>query len=178
MLQEHNVRSGFFEREQFEIVRSQLPEAIRPVVTFAYLTGWRIPGEVIPLQWRPIDLQDGTVRLDPGTTKNREGRLFPFGNRLPEPRRVIEEQRRVTTDVERTKGEICRWVFHRNGRRIKSFRKAWADSREGAGCPGRYAIVSESDLGAGLDKLHALETGAGTGADGKKGRVRRFRRSP
>jgi len=42
----------------------------------------------------------------------------------------------------------------------------------------RYAIVSEGDLGAGLDKLHALGTGAGAGAVRRKGRVRRFRRSP
>jgi hypothetical protein len=42
----------------------------------------------------------------------------------------------------------------------------------------RYAIVSESDLGAGLDKLHALGTGAVSGTVGKRGRLKRFRRSP
>jgi hypothetical protein len=42
----------------------------------------------------------------------------------------------------------------------------------------RYAIVSESDLGAGLDKLHALGTGTVSGTVSKRGRVKRFRRSP
>jgi len=34
-------------------------------------------------------------------------------------------------------GTICRYVFHRNGRRIKGFRKAWANACEAAGYPGR-----------------------------------------
>ena len=49
---------------------------MRPVVTFAYVTGWRINSEVLPLEWRQVDLRVGEVRLDPGTTKNREGRVF------------------------------------------------------------------------------------------------------
>jgi len=76
MLAEDNVRKGFFERDQFEAVRGHLHEDLRPVVTFAYITGWRIPSEVLTLQWRQIDFQAGTVRLEPGETKNREGRTF------------------------------------------------------------------------------------------------------
>ena len=38
MLQEHNVRTGFFEREQFEGGRRYLPEYLRGVMTFAYIT--------------------------------------------------------------------------------------------------------------------------------------------
>jgi integrase len=34
-------------------------------------------------------------------------------------------------------GTICRYVFHRHGRRIKGFRKAWANACEAAGLPGR-----------------------------------------
>ena len=50
MLQENNVRQGFFEREQFESVRNHLPPEIQPLVTFAYITGWRIRCEVQTLQ--------------------------------------------------------------------------------------------------------------------------------
>ena len=39
MLREDNVRVGFFEHEQYEAVLAHLPEAMRPVVTFAYVTG-------------------------------------------------------------------------------------------------------------------------------------------
>jgi integrase len=34
-------------------------------------------------------------------------------------------------------GKICPFVFHRNGRRIKGFRRAWAKACEDAGVPGR-----------------------------------------
>jgi hypothetical protein len=81
-LQENNIRQGFFEREQFEAVRKHLPAYARPVVTFMYITGWRIRSEALPLQWRQVDFQAGTVRLEPGTTKNKEGRSFYL---TPEP---------------------------------------------------------------------------------------------
>lgn len=78
MLREDNTRRGFFEVEQFETVKAKLPEPLRPVVTFAYLTGWRVKSEILPLEWRQVDWLGRVVRLDPGTTKNREGRTFPF----------------------------------------------------------------------------------------------------
>ena len=48
MLQEHNVRTGFFEADQFTAVKKQLPAALQPVAEFAYLTGWRVQSEVLP----------------------------------------------------------------------------------------------------------------------------------
>jgi integrase len=67
MLRENNVRVGFFEREQHLSVLRHLPTSMQPVVTFAYVTGWRINSEVLTLQWRQVDLKAGEVRLDPGT---------------------------------------------------------------------------------------------------------------
>jgi hypothetical protein len=52
MLKERNVRTGIFEREQIARIVAHLPPAIRPAVQPAYITGWRIPSEVLPLQWR------------------------------------------------------------------------------------------------------------------------------
>mgnify|MGYP003352166950 CR=1 FL=1 len=72
LLREDNIRSGFFESDQFARVVTHLPEALKPVVEFAYITGWRITSEVLPLQWRQVDFKGGEVRLDAGTTKNRE----------------------------------------------------------------------------------------------------------
>ena len=77
LLREDNVRTGFFEPDQFASVYEHLPAAIRPVIEFAYITGWRIPSEVLTLQWRNVDFKAGEVRLDPGSTKNRDGRVFP-----------------------------------------------------------------------------------------------------
>ncbi len=48
------------------------------MVTFAYITGWRMRSEIWPLQWSLVDFKAGIVRLDPGTTKNDKGRVFPI----------------------------------------------------------------------------------------------------
>ena len=90
LLQEDNVRTGFLEREQYEAVLEHLPPALKPVITFAYITGWRIPSEVVKIQWRQVDFAGGVIRLDPGTTKNREGRVFPMTAEL---RKLLEKQR-------------------------------------------------------------------------------------
>ena len=76
-LREDNVRTGFFDRADLDAVLKHLPARLHAVVTFGFLTGWRIPSEVLKLQWRHIDLDVGTVRLDPSMTKNGEGREFP-----------------------------------------------------------------------------------------------------
>ena len=86
MLKERNVRTGFFEREQIERILAHLPSAIRPAVQFAHITGWRIPSEVLKLQWRHVDFEARVVRLDPHTTKNDEGRTFvPLHRRARAP---------------------------------------------------------------------------------------------
>ena len=147
MLRENNVRAGFFEREQYLAVQKHLPTSMRPVVTFAYVTGWRINGEVLPLQWRQVDLKLGEVRLDPGTTKNREGRVFYL---TPELHQLLKEQRVAADEIQRQKKMIVQHVFfHRDltksgalgywaGNRISAdgFYHAWRTARTAAGCPG------------------------------------------
>jgi integrase len=132
-LEENNVRKGFFEREQFEAVRNELPDYLRSVMTFAYITGWRIPSEVLTREWRHVDFAAGTVRLDPGETKNREGRTFYM---TPELRACLEVQKVATDEFGRKTGRIVPWVFWRRvkdattgGHTVKPIRKfytAWA----------------------------------------------------
>jgi integrase len=77
LLRENNVRTGFFEPDQFRAVLGKLPADLAPAIEFAYLTGWRLKSEIMPMQWRQVDLAAGVVRLEPGTTKNADGRTFP-----------------------------------------------------------------------------------------------------
>ena len=42
------------------------------MIKFAAITGWRIASEVLPLEWRQVDMDAGEVRLDTHTTKNDE----------------------------------------------------------------------------------------------------------
>lgn len=112
MLREDNVRKGFLEHEQYLSVLSHLPEPMPPVVTFAYVTGWRINSEVLPLLWRQVDVKVGEIRLDPGTTKNMEGRVFYLTPELKEP---ITAQRKAANRIQRAKGIIVQNVFFHDG---------------------------------------------------------------
>ena len=141
LLKEANIRTGFFEREQFECVQRHLPAHLRGIVAFAYSTGWRTPSEILPLEWRGVDLKTGEVRLDPGITKNGEARTFPLTREL---RRVLEDQQTMAEELKRERGLIARYVFcytdgKKAGQRIteSGFNKGWRKARLAAGCPGR-----------------------------------------
>jgi integrase len=143
LLEERNTRAGFFELAMLRDVVDLLPAPLRPVVQFAYVTGWRIASEVLPLQWRQIDFKAGEIRLDPETTKNRAGRVFPMTDDL----RALLKAQDVARAALQLKGQLCPWVFWRmvaKGRRgpkapkpIIAFTKAWKTTCVAAGCPGR-----------------------------------------
>ena len=135
MLAEDNVRQGFFERDQFEDVRKALPEPLRDVMTFAYLSGWRVQSEVVTIEWSQVDRNTKVIRLEPGTTKNSEGRTLPYGA-LPELDEVMEARWEAHQQLAQA-GRICPLVFHRDGRAIKDYRKAWSSACSAAGIPGK-----------------------------------------
>jgi integrase len=131
-----NTRIGFFEEAEFVEVLRHLDADLSPAVEFAYCTGWRIRSEILKLQWRQVDFQAGTVRLEPGTTKNDEGRVFPFRS-LPQLEAVLRRQRERTDLLQQETGQIVPVVFHRSGKAIKDFRKQWREACKQAGVPGR-----------------------------------------
>jgi len=133
-LQEKNVRKGFFELDQFRAVRRNLPDYLQPLVSFAFLTGWRTRSEIQTLQWPQVDFNRRRTYLEPGTTKNDDARWFPFTQELGG---ILLEQKRKTDELQREKGIICPFVFHKNGKPIKSFYKAWRTACKKAGVPGR-----------------------------------------
>jgi integrase len=86
--EEGPARRGFFEPPEFEAVRRRLRADLQVVITLAQTFGWR-KEEVLGLERRLVDLEAGTVRLDPGGTKNDDGRVIYL---TPETRRLLEEQ--------------------------------------------------------------------------------------
>jgi integrase len=153
-LDEHNVRKGFFEEDAFANVCRHLTPEIAAVATVAYLTGWRIASEILPLEWRQVDLKVGTITLDPDTTKNDEPRVFPITDDL----RAVLEARQAIRLTQLAAGHLCPWVFFRlkaTGRRglspqhrghaavavtpqpIKRFDKQWTAACLAAHVPGR-----------------------------------------
>jgi integrase len=89
MEQESASRSGFFEPAQYESVLRHLPREIQPIIVMAYITGWRVHDEILPLEWRQVDSQNGEIWLEAGTTKNGEARTFPMTDDL---RTMLEAQ--------------------------------------------------------------------------------------
>lgn len=129
--QENNTRQGFFEEPQLRAVQAHLPEDVAPIIEVAYITGWRVPSEILTRQWRHVDFEgQGWLRLEPGETKNREGRMFPM---TPALRAALERQRERTTALEQAQDRIIPWVFHREGRRIRGYRRAWLSACVAAG---------------------------------------------
>jgi integrase len=114
MLRESNVRKGFFEYHEYVSLKDALPTEIKPIVTFAFHSGWR-KNEILGLTWDKVDLKQGTVCLDPGETKNEEGRTLYLNEELMEEMKVLQRNRNLG----------CPYVFHRNGVPIRDFRGAW-----------------------------------------------------
>ena len=114
---------------------------MRGIAAFAFVTGWRTPSEILPLEWRQVDLKTGEVRLDVGATKNGEGRVFPITIEL---RRILDAQQEIAKTLKREHGTIPRHVFCytkgvKAGQGITEggYNKAWRKARLAAGCPGR-----------------------------------------
>lgn len=133
MLQEDNVRKGFVTYEQFEGIVRHLPMEIQSVANMAFITGWRTRSEVLPLQWRQVDLSSGAIRLEPGSTKNREGRLIFM---TPELKDILLARKAETESLQKATGKLIPWVFHRDGEPIRDFRVAWKSACIKAGLPG------------------------------------------
>ena len=158
MLAEDNIRTDFFEHDQFQAVVHQLPDDLQPVFEVTYITGWRVRSEILTRQWHHIDFDAGWLRLEPGETKNRDGRMFPL---TPELREILERQRAHTEAIQRETGRIVPWVFHRTGEPIKCFHRSWLTACLKAGFATeaiyrRYAIADESMLREAAAKLSAL----------------------
>jgi integrase len=114
MLKESNTRKGFFEHDEFLALREALSCHLKPLVTFAYHTGWRL-GEIRKLTWDKVDLKQGIIRLDPGETKNDEARMIYLNDELMKELKILHSNRRLG----------CPYVFHLDGRAIGEFRKSW-----------------------------------------------------
>jgi integrase len=113
MLKEASPRKGFLEHADYQKLRQELPEYLRPVLAIGYYTGMRL-GEILRLHWHNLDLVNAEIHLDPGTTKNDEPRTIPMPSELLEMLRI-----------ERARNPKSELVFMNAGQRIATFRKAW-----------------------------------------------------
>jgi integrase len=104
------------------------PEENRLLFVIGYYTGAR-KGELLSLRWEQVDFAANRIVLDPGTTKNREGRTLPIYGEMREWL-LIEKQ------IRDAQYPACPYVFRRGGKPVKNFHKSWALACERAGVPG------------------------------------------
>ena len=131
-------RAGFFEADAFAAVRAQLPADLQVAVTVAYTFGWRMQSEVLTLELRQLDLAAGTIRLDPGSTKNDEGRVVYLTPGLTELLTAhVARVQALSKAIER----VVPWLFphfakpHLGAQR-RDFRRAWKTACTAAGYAG------------------------------------------
>ena len=74
-LPELAVRNEFFTRVEIDTLIPCLPEHLRDVVLFGFMTGWR-KGEITGLQWANVNRADAVIRLEPGAEQGPYGAGF------------------------------------------------------------------------------------------------------
>jgi integrase len=182
MLKEDNIRTGFIEMKQHDVLASECAKVglwLTAVFEVGYTYGWRHE-EVLRIRVRQLDLFAKTIRLEPGTTKNSEGREVTMTQPVFEllSRRVVG------------KGADDFVFTRKDGKPLKDFRASWGKVCEAAGVAGllfhdlrrtaarnlrkagvpetvimkiggwktrtvftRYAIVKQSDIAAAMQTL-------------------------
>jgi integrase len=181
-LVENNIRKGFLEDAQYEkLLESCLELWFQTIVELGATYGWRV-GELLKLRVSQIDLENWTIRLHPGTTKNKEGREVKMT-------KIVHALLKLCVEA---KGPDDYVLTRLNGKRVKDFRGTWEKARTAAGVPKllfhdlrrtaarnyrragiaegvimkiggwktrsvfeRYAIVSQPDVEDAVEKLEA-----------------------
>jgi len=124
------VRKGFFLDEEYRLLRSALADHLKIPFILAHWTGMRA-GEILSLRWEEINLQEGWLRLEPGTTKNRRGRTIPL---IQEVQDVLLRWKQVTL----LRHPYCPWICHFRGKQLKRIpKRTWDKTCEKVGLKGK-----------------------------------------
>jgi integrase len=134
MLKENNIRTGFFEHDEYLGLLDALPPYLKPFVTFAYKFGWR-DQEISDLTWSQVDRLKGIVALEVGKTKNNDARTVYLDDELRETFNLLWEARKRNS-------KLTPFVFpnDKGNGPIQNFRKSWNTACRKAGLGYGYKI--------------------------------------
>jgi integrase len=121
-----NARQGFIDGGDFNALLAEIRnEDVRDIVNFLYNSGWR-SNEARQLRWSWIDLSANMILLPAAYSKSKKARPLPIAGALMD---IIE--RRV-----KLRRLDCEFVFHRKGKSIRQFHKAFKAAAARIGQPG------------------------------------------
>lgn len=123
-MKENNVRKGFLEDEQFRALVGGAELWFRALVECGRTYGRRV-SELLGLRVEQVDLAQKVIRLEPGTTKNRDGReVF-----------MTDTVRALLSACVQGKAPDSQVFTRPNGSPVRSFRVTWerACTRVGVG---------------------------------------------
>ncbi len=114
-LKEDNIRKGFLEDTAYSRLLNACPElSFRVLLEVGRTYGWR-RGELLRMRAREVDLLTRTLRLEPGTTKNRNGREVT----------MTEAIYRLTCVLLAGKNPDDFVFTRKDGTPVRDFRKTW-----------------------------------------------------
>ena len=126
-----SVRNEFFTRAEIDALLPCLPEYLRDVVLFGFLTGWR-KGEITGLRWSNVNRAEAVIRLEPAQNKGRTVRVLALQGELA----ALIERRWQARKVGPT---LALHVFHDAGCQLRSnFRRVWLRACRQAGLGHRW----------------------------------------
>ncbi|MDN5941275.1 MAG: site-specific integrase [Nitrospira sp.] len=124
-LSEENTREGFAGKGDVDTILAHLKDgAVRDYVAWAFWTGMR-RGEIKQLTWAAFDRETSALTLPKRSTKTKKPRKLVLEGVY---REIIK--RRL---LDRVLG--CELIFHRHGKPMGDFRKAWKSASKKAGVP-------------------------------------------